>query len=254
MNRRSKKRIDIQSMNSSLFRLQCIHHLQINIIRGIIHEIKSPLGGISGYVDLMEICWSNEKNLSKMGRYKTQIERGLEEVNFFIKQLQDIAHENVITEQNERFRNAEIGEILGDICKEMDNLCRQKNITLKCIKPQESIDLPVDIALLKLVVINLIGNAIKYTAKPGRIVTEVIKEKASVFIRIKSSETVLSTKDIESMFLSEMSDDNQNETQSELNRKPYFFGIDCIKLIHHSVKVSIASKNNFMVIIQLAES
>ena len=131
----------MESKISRLSRLVSVHNLQLNIIKANIHDLRSPLSGISGYVDLMDMCLNTDKDVNKLERYKGQVAKGLDEIYFFVDQLQEVAKENVKAEPDEIKEMTDICWVVNDICDKMRDLCRQKKIELEFYKPDDSLDI-----------------------------------------------------------------------------------------------------------------
>lgn len=237
----------MESSQSYLFRLKSIHDLQLNVMKRSVHDLKSPIGGISGYLELMDVCLNSGGDLQKLDRYRTQIDKGLDEINSIVNQLHELTKESFDIDVGGFFSETDICEVVEDVCNNMEGLCRQKNVGLECKSSVESLRLSVDLMLLKLTLMNLTCNAIKYTAKPGKIIFGITKTEKEVYIHINSNKTTRPEKDIEQVFLEELTYLNKEKPDSILDSSPYYFGAQCTGLIYKGAKMSVDYANSFTV-------
>lgn len=232
----------MQPRDESLSRLLSVHNLQTNLIRNCIHEIKSPLGGISGYSDLIEIVLEGGQDLQKIGRYRDQIAVGLEEVNMIIDQIHEIAKQSVSIHPEQIYKKTDIRKLIGSVCSTMEVLTQGRANNLEFIDDAPPTDVVLDRLLLRLVVMNLIANALKYTAKRNTIRVQLMKKDSTFHIQVKSPETKLPSKVLEEMFLKELESNPKAESD-----QPYYFGSDCYKLINPTLEASVDSESSFTV-------
>lgn len=240
----------MKSNQRKLARLKSVHDLQLNIMKGSIHDIKSPIGGIAGYLELMGVCLDSDGDLKKMDRYKNQIGKGLDEIECIVGQIDTIAKENFSFNNGESKTEIDIGWLVEEICTKMTKLCRQKKIKLECEIKVKSLHLSVDYILLKLIITNLIFSATKFTSKPGSISFTVKEKKHTAYIQLKSDKVARDKQEIEKDFLNEKSDPNLDETGMDLESRPVYFGANSIRLVHEKAEMVIDTSNGVVVTIQ----
>lgn len=242
----------MESSQSYLFRLKSIHDLQLNVMKRSVHDLKSPIGGISGYLELMNVCLNNDGDVHKMDRYRAQIDKGLDEINSIVNQLHEVTKENFDIDGDDYLNKADICGIVECVCENMRELCRQKNIELEYKDPGAPLHLAVDLVLLKLTLMNLICNAMKYTAKHGKIIFQITKTEKEAYIHIKSDKTAHPGNEIKRNFLQELSNSNGHNSDSTLGSSPYYFGTNCIGLINEGAAITVGSANgnSFTVLIR----
>jgi signal transduction histidine kinase len=243
----------MQPRDESLSRLLSVHNLQTNLIRSCIHEIKSPLGGISGYADLIEIALEGEQDFQKIGRYRDQIAVGLDEVSMIIDQIHEIAKQSVSIRPWDIYRKTDIRKLIQSVCTTMEVLSQGRANSLEFIDEAPPTVLILDRLLLRLVVMNLIANALKYTAKGKNIQVRLMKTNSTFYMQVKSPETKVPSKVLEEMFLKELDQEFESHPKGELDQ-PYYFGSDCYELINPTLEASVDSENSFTVELKFVTS
>ncbi len=243
--------IDMGIENNQLQKLKSVHKLQRTIIEQCIHNLRSPLGGISGYLELMDTCLNSDGNLQKINRYKEQIGRGIDEIDFIVNHLQDIVKESPAPESPVGAEKSDVCRITEEVCNKMSKMSRQKKKELVFSNSVGPLHLPVDPLLFELILMNLIANAIRYTVKNARISVEISQTPSAARISIISKETTRPVKDIERIFRKEHSGKNGKKTKESINNSSYYFGTDNVKLMYPGAVINVNNKNGFAVNINM---
>ncbi len=164
------------------------------------HELRTPVTGIRGYTSMMlegtfgEISGKLKETL-KMVQGASDRLAGL---------VEDLLNVSRIEQGRLEVKTApmEAGQIIKDIIAELKIQADQKKLALEYKPHAEKLPLiNIDSERFKQVLINLIGNAVKYTEKGGATVLTEEKDNGKILeIKIKDTGIGMSAKDRERLF------------------------------------------------------
>ncbi|HEV2991063.1 MAG TPA: response regulator [Candidatus Angelobacter sp.] len=123
------------------------------------HEIRTPLNGVMGMLDLMKQMPLTHDQTELLGMAQ-------DSANTLLVVINDILDFSKIEAGKLEFenRNFELAEAVAEAARTMALKAHQKNLEIAyCLSPEIPPHLVGDAARLKQVLINLIGNAIKFT-------------------------------------------------------------------------------------------
>ncbi|MEM5879075.1 MAG: ATP-binding protein [Candidatus Aenigmatarchaeota archaeon] len=141
------------------------------------HELKTPMTAISGFAQLLKneaIINDKEKRV----KYLKIIEDEIKRLSVLVTDVLDLSRIDLGT-MKISIEEANIKEILNEIKESMQELAKQKGLYLEVKVDEKASKIFTDIEKLKRILINLVGNSIKYTEKGG-ITVEAVKEKEYV--------------------------------------------------------------------------
>jgi ligand-binding sensor domain-containing protein/signal transduction histidine kinase/DNA-binding response OmpR family regulator len=210
---RFKRNLDLQKVEEN--KREEIHNLQLLFFTNISHEFRTPLSLILGP---LEQIMKEDVKLAFKPYYDT-IHRNANRLLLLINELMD-------------FRKAESGALklrvmqgnlnlfIAEIAEDFSNLAVDKQIDFQIITHQEISDTWFDRQLLEKIILNLLGNAFKYTPIGGKITVELyanksdfvskydskivinnnFKPKGSVYIRVSDNGIGISRESINHLF------------------------------------------------------
>lgn len=156
-----------------------LNDLKTRFISVASHEFRTPLSAILTSAILI----GKEKGkVEKREKYLTQIETN---VNHLVVILNDFLSlgkldEGQVTAMPESF---DLIEFARTLVKE-SNISLKKDQTLKLSSNTETLSITLDIKLLRLVLMNLLSNASKYSPEGSEIFLKIIKKRDNVLIQI----------------------------------------------------------------------
>lgn len=192
-------------------------HLQEMRVRGIIHDLKSPLSYIYSMLGLLEM--EEENNLlaegkSRVKRLSNNIERMLSEVKLKEKKNGALQRESYNLE--EHFR---------DISDDLQRIYKEKEITMTFTIEPEARTMYVDPFYFDSCLRNLLDNAIKYSGNAPVIRLAAKKEKNRILIAVADNGAGIPKKEQRRIFTSFF----RSPLQSSV--KGHGIGLESVKLI-----------------------
>lgn len=150
------------------------------------HELRTPLTAIKGYTSLiLEGTFGEIKD--------ENMQQSLERIAISVKRLEDLVEDLLNVSRLEQGRLAvemtdlQLEPIIEGVVAQLSVTANEKKLKLSFEKPEQPLPLiSADKGRLEQVMINLVGNSIKYTEKGSVIVSTEIKDNE---LRIKVNDT-----------------------------------------------------------------
>jgi signal transduction histidine kinase len=162
------------------------------------HELRTPLNAIAGYAELLSLGVSgslSEKQADAIARIRTNQQHLLALIDDVLSFAKIEAGVTVVTPQQVRLRNA---------LDSLEPLVRpellQKQLTLSYDPGDPDLEVVADPTKLRQILLNVLGNAIKFTAAGGRIALDVLRDGDFARIRVADSGIGVATEDLEQIF------------------------------------------------------
>lgn len=178
--------------------LDQLNRLQTRFTATTSHELKTPLTSITAYADVLRSLVPEEQvpqAAEFLGVIQTEAARLLRLVN----RILDFSR---IESQDQLLKRAPepLAPLVQDVVKSLRPMILAKN--QDCLVHIRS-DLPramIDAELIRQAVVNLVGNAIKYTPEGGHIIVTVEEGDASLRVRVADSGPGIPQDDIQRIF------------------------------------------------------
>jgi PAS domain S-box-containing protein len=192
-----RKQIE-KKMKESLVKERDLNQLKSQFISTVSHEFRTPLTSIYSSVELIErygYKWDNDKKVDHYTRIKKSIEH-------LTKMLEEILQLNYTESGRINFKPELID--LNKFCNTIIN--DLKPLLLKEHVQNYSFNLPdmnysIDKNILRVILTNLISNAIKYSPEGGNIDLDISPENNNIKFTIKDEGIGISKEDMEKLFV-----------------------------------------------------
>jgi len=157
-------------------KLKELEKMRDNLIHMIIHDLRSPLSGLIGHLDLLKMSLNNDPLTGTQENYLAAASRNGKTIKDMINTLLDV---NKMEEKRLKLSKSicRINEIVEDSVQMLSALA--ENIEINIQEQERDLECNCDKDLIKRIVINLLSNAIKFTPEGGKITitTNIIDEK-----------------------------------------------------------------------------
>ncbi|WP_140485601.1 hybrid sensor histidine kinase/response regulator [Flavobacterium sp. GSA192] len=155
----SKTQLYKKQLEIANFKTQNLLKNREQLISTVSHDLKTPLSTITGYAELL----GNSTLTSKQNYYTNNIKNSSEYISRLVQDLLDFSQIEAgkINLEKNPFS---LAETINEVAKNIQSVYPQKNIDLQ-ISIDEKFQNPIigDVFRLKQVLINIIGNAYKFT-------------------------------------------------------------------------------------------
>ncbi len=161
------------------------------------HELRTPLNGIVGYADLleMEVGGSlNQEQRLRVARIKTSAEH----LSHLVEEILTYAR---VEAQREEVHRQAVGlvALVGEVAGVLAPAAEKKGIALEIHTPEPEVIVETDAHKVRQILMNLVGNAVKFTDE-GRVVVEVSATEESAVLRVQDTGIGIALDHLERIF------------------------------------------------------
>ena len=182
--------VDIQTLHESIESAQAASRAKGQFLANMSHEIRTPMTAILGYVDLL-LCEEGLEDApsERVNSFRT-IKRNGEHLLRIINDILDLSK---IDDGNLKIERIEFSphQVLSEVMRLMEPRASDKGLNLMAtVENQIPIAVSSDPTRLRQILLNLLGNAIKFTdAGSVRVAVRAIKESNSNLLAFDVTDT-----------------------------------------------------------------
>jgi len=198
-----KKNLDLKHLSDQLVeansKLQQLDHLKDEFVSLASHELRTPMTAIKSYLWL----FLESKNLPLNDKQKTYIERAYQATDRLITLVNDMLNVSRIESgrMNINLKPFNMVKLINEVTDELKPTAIKQKISLNI--EIDELNLPevtADQNKIREVIINLIGNSLKFTDENGKITIKLFKQKDSMVIQIKDTGKGIKAEDMPKLF------------------------------------------------------
>lgn len=164
------------------------------------HELRTPMTAIKGFLDMVI---KEEVGGVRNAKIKEYLQLAYEGNERMIELVNDMLNVSRIEAGRMEFslKEAVVEDLIARSVKEFSTLCQARDLKLEYIKPSKPLPkVVVAEDKFRMVLTNLIGNAIKFTSEGGiKVLTEVKDQE--VIVQVKDTGTGISKEDQDKLFI-----------------------------------------------------
>lgn len=164
-----------------------------DFISSVSHELRTPLTAIKGWGETVRMSIGEDDEIVKRG---VDVMLGeADRLSGLVEELLDFSRIEagkltITTSLNDPI------SIVGSVVDMYEEIARQQKISLVFVKPEENEMIMADRDRIKQVFINVIDNAVKYTAAGGHIVVSAFNEEGCIRVTISDTGCGIAAKDL----------------------------------------------------------
>ena len=162
------------------------------------HQLRTPLSTVKTYAHMLIEGYMGEINKDQARALKT-ITKATNTMNELIATLLNIARiESGGIKVTRKIQNA--NQLVEEVVKELSLTAKDKGIRISLKTPKRPVTLKTDSLIVKEVLANLIGNAIKYTPRKGIIKVTVQNQRDKVLFSVQDTGLGIPTQSQDKIF------------------------------------------------------
>lgn len=188
-----KKTLELKKINRQL---EKTNKSKDEFLSNVSHELKTPLGIISGFVDILDRCRDDE---TRVNMAIDGIRRNITSQSYLVHDLIDVSRIGS-KKFSLNLQTANIYDILQASLETVDFSARRKNIDISLDISIQNKFITCDQRRLQQILWNLLSNAVKFTPSGGRIDLKVFQVDDSFVFEVIDSGKGLTSEDITSVF------------------------------------------------------
>jgi signal transduction histidine kinase len=226
-----------EKLYDSLEQLKKAEKEKQKYVMAVMHEIKSPLSAMQSYIEIILDKYVGPISKiveDKLLRAKIRGRDAIELTNNILKISRLRLLDEIATEK------VDLQPLLLSIYKKQKVHIKEKDIKLDILDKRKSKDnINGDTFLLEIALSNLIGNAIKYTGREGKILVTLYSDDKNTCIKISDTGIGIPKNDIQNIFKDFYRASNIKEKMIE----GAGLGLSIVKQIieRHGGKISVES-------------
>jgi two-component system, sensor histidine kinase and response regulator len=164
-------------------RLRRLEELRDNLVHMIVHDLRSPLTGISGFLDLALVL--EKETLTEDGlEYLQTAKRSTTAVIDMVSAVLDVSKMEA-GEMKLHLAECDLVRMVVDLMSGMQSLKEGREMVLDA--PPAPVTVVADGDLILRVIQNLLGNALKFTPSGGRIRLSIEPDEDRVCVRVQDN-------------------------------------------------------------------
>lgn len=189
---------NVESTIGALSKLRKLDTLRSNFSSIAAHELRTPLTSIRVYIELMK--------LGKVGSFTDQEKKNIESLLASISELTDIINNMLEFTRMEamlletEMSSVSLRPVIEETCALLSPAANAKSIKLELEVDKEIKNVSANSALIKRVINNLIGNALKFTPDGGRITVKLKDDREGLLIVVEDTGKGIPSTDLPYIF------------------------------------------------------
>ncbi|MNX29336.1 Histidine protein kinase DivJ [compost metagenome] len=179
-------------------KLQELDALKSNFVNAISHDLRTPLTSIVGYAEFLEDEVAGLLTPTQHD-FVTQIQRSAARLEHLVDDLLDFARMDAGTFKL-ALKEADLGALARGVISSLRPLAEEAQVTIVDALPEEPLLALFDAARIERVLMNLIGNALKFTGTGGRIEVSATVEDGRIRCAIRDTGIGIAPEDVSKLF------------------------------------------------------
>jgi PAS domain S-box-containing protein len=176
-----RKQVD-QALREQVEKEKEINRLKADLVNAVTHELRTPLTSIMGYAEFLEDSLAGPLSSDQL-LYVTQIQEGAKRLQRLVDDLLDFAKQGAGTFKLV-IQEADLNQKINEVTHSLMPLAQDKGIMLQADVPQGPYMVHMDPGRIGQVLINLVGNAIKFTPIGQSVTIRLSPTSSAVLVEV----------------------------------------------------------------------
>jgi signal transduction histidine kinase/GGDEF domain-containing protein/HAMP domain-containing protein len=189
---------DITERKSAEENLIKLDQLKTDFVSTVSHELRTPLTIMGEYASIISDEIPGKLNPDQR-QYLSIIEGNIDRLSRIIEDLLDISRieaEKVVLKRE----FVDLASIINDVVTQFKTKADEKQIEFRTVFPMSLPPLYIDADRIRQVFTNLIGNAIKFTPRSGKITAEITDREKEVECRVTDTGIGIAPENLDKVF------------------------------------------------------
>jgi len=174
-----------------------LERVKYELISGVSHDLRTPLTSIKGYLQLLK-----DKQYQTPEQLETFIEVAFNKTEMLENLIENLFEYTRLAGQETKleFQRLCLNDIVNQVIMDYGPLFEKENLELKASIPDEKYYVQIDPHIYVRVIENLLGNALKYSLKPGEVWVLLSAEDHGVKMTIQNNGQVIDAESLSHLF------------------------------------------------------
>lgn len=172
--------IRIAGLSEDITAARRLEQMRQDLTHMMVHDLRSPLTAVMAGIDAVR---NGQFDASANRRFLDTALASTQKMKFLIDAILDVSRLEAGSFPLE-IANADLGALVAEVCRSYEALASARQVSLALPATPDPIEAAIDSDLVRRVIENLLGNAIKFTPARGRVEIAVEREEAAVRVGI----------------------------------------------------------------------
>jgi signal transduction histidine kinase len=147
------------------------------------HDLRTPLTSIMGFAEFLEDGLAGPVNEEQAG-YLTRIVHNARRLARLVNDLLDFAQIEAGTFRLVR-QEMDLRDAVQTVVQSLDIQIRERKINFEVRQPAEAVWVDIDAMRIEQVLLNLLGNALKFAPTAGNVLLELVVQECDVLVSVR---------------------------------------------------------------------
>jgi len=184
--------------HASVLRLEEVDHVKQELVSNVSHELRTPITSIAGYAEVLSDGSLGDLTQAQIDAVR-RIERNTERLGLLVEDLLTLSKAEAGQLELEHVE-VDLRVVVKEAHEMLVELLRVRALQVEVNVPDEPVLVSGDSHALERVVLNLLGNGIKFTPDGGRVTLTVSQTQQEASLTVADTGMGISAEDQEHLF------------------------------------------------------
>lgn len=171
----------VRALNALLERLKRAFSSQRAFVADAAHELRSPLTALKLQLQLLDRAPDDAARAQAMEKLHAGVDRATRLIEQLLTATRTDPHDAIVT-----FQPTDLAELMRHVIADIFIFAQERRIGIELDAP-EHLELSADAAALRILVRNLLDNAIRYTPEGGQVLAGVRTDDDAILLTVEDS-------------------------------------------------------------------